>query len=295
MKRSQKQVFLFLLPALLLVAFFVVYPIVYSVILSFIDKSTGTFTFDNYIRILTDTNPLKALITRNWGPTPPWGALVHNVIWVAIHVPVTVFGSLLIAYLLKYYVKGGTLIKTVLYVGMVIPPAVGGLIAMFMFYERVGVFPIIFSWLGIEPLSKTWVLYKETALWALILGSIWVWMGFGVVVVSAGLESIPRSHIEAAKVFGASSWKTFWRVVVPQLKPVVTVVVVMTALWDMKIFDFVWASSKGGPLGASNVLAIIMYDYFIRDLDYNASSAVAVLLTLFISPIMYVAIKRMRE
>ncbi|MEM4717582.1 MAG: sugar ABC transporter permease, partial [Desulfurococcaceae archaeon] len=72
-------------------------------------------------------------------------------------------------------------------------------------------------------------------------------------------------------------------------------VVVMTALWDMKIFDFVWSSTAGGPLGASNVLAIIMYDYFVRDLDYYRSATVAVLLTIFTTPIILVAIRRLRE
>ncbi|MEM4762721.1 MAG: sugar ABC transporter permease [Desulfurococcaceae archaeon] len=287
--------YLFLLPALILVSVFVLYPIIYTTILSFIDKKSSSFTLDNYISVLTTTSPVKAILPRSFSSTPPWGALIHNLLWMAIHVPVITIGGLILAYLLKFYVKGGTLVKAVMFLGMVIPPAVGGLLTMFMFSERIGVFPMIFSYLGFNNLSKSWLLYRDLALWGLILGSIWLWMGFAVTVLSAGLEAIPQSHVDAAKVFGASSWIIFWRIIIPELKPVILVVVVMTALWDMKIFDFVWGSTKGGPLGASNVLAVIMYDYFVRDIDYYKASTVAVLLTIFTTPIILLAIRRLRE
>ncbi|MEM1713978.1 MAG: sugar ABC transporter permease [Desulfurococcaceae archaeon] len=287
--------YFFLLPALILVSVFVLYPIIYTTILSFIDKKSSSFTLDNYISVLTTTSPVKAILPRSFSSTPPWGALIHNLLWMAIHVPVITIGGLILAYLLKFYVKGGTLVKAVMFLGMVIPPAVGGLLTMFMFSERIGVFPMIFSYLGFNNLSKSWLLYRDLALWGLILGSIWLWMGFAVTVLSAGLEAIPQSHVDAAKVFGASSWTIFWRIIIPELKPVILVVVVMTALWDMKIFDFVWGSTKGGPLGASNVLAVIMYDYFVRDIDYYKASTVAVLLTIFTTPIILLAIRRLRE
>lgn len=289
------RILFFLLPALLLISIFVLYPIVYTVVLS-LSMRDGSFpTLDNYINVLSTTSPIRAIFPRSLSPTPPWGALIHNLIWMAIHVPVVTIGGLVLSYLLKYYVKGSTIVKAIMFLGIVIPPAVGGLLTMFMFTERIGVYPMIFDYLGVEQLSKTWLLYREIALWGLIIGSIWLWMGFSVTVLSAGLETIPQSHIESAKVFGASSWTIFWRIVVPELKPVILVVVVMTALWDMKIFDFVWSSTGGGPLGGTNVLAVIIYDYFIRDIDYNKASAVAVLLTIFTTPIILFAIKRLRD
>jgi len=295
MNKKALRPILFLSLAFILISIFVIYPMIFTVVLSFVNKDTGKFTIDNYIEVITETNPIKMIIARTWSPTPPWGALIHNLLWIAIHVPVTTIGGLVLAYLLKYYVRGATIVKAIMFVGMIIPPAVGGLLTMFMFDERVGVFPIFFQYLGIKSLAKTWLNYEDTALWGLIIGSIWIWMGFAVTVFSAGLEAIPRSHIDAARVFGASSLTIFRRVVVPELKPVVLVVVVMTALWDMKIFDFVWGGTKGGPLGASNVLAVIMYDYFIRSLDYYKAATVAVLLTIFTAPIILLAIRRLRE
>lgn len=289
------RILFFLLPALILISIFVLYPIVYTVILSLYLRDGSFPTLENYISVLSATSPIRAILPGSLSPSPPWGALVHNLIWMAIHVPVITLGGLVLSYLLKYYVKGGTIVKAIMFLGIVIPPSVGGMLTMFMFTERIGVYPLIFENLGVEQLSKTWLLYKEIALWGLIIGSIWLWMGFSVTVLSAGLETIPHSHIESAKVFGASSWMIFWKIVVPELKPVILVVIVMTALWDMKIFDFVWTATGGGPLGATNVLAVIIYDYFIRDIDYNKASAVAVLLTLFTTPIILLAIKRLRD
>jgi len=159
----------------------------------------------------------------------------------------------------------------------------------------VGVVPRIFSFIGVKELSKTWTSYPQTALLALILGSVWIWLGFSVTVFSAALEAIPRSHIDAARVFGASIWHVFFKVVLPQLKPAIIIVVVMTVLWDMKIFDVVYASTLGGPGGSTSVLALIMYNYFARALDYYKSAAVAVLLTLVVTPFIIITMRWLKE
>jgi multiple sugar transport system permease protein len=178
---------------------------------------------------------------------------------------------------------------------MVVPPVVGGLIIRFMFDGVVGIVPAIFSFMGIEALSKTWTNYPSTALYALILGSLWIWLGFSITVFSAALESIPRSHIDAARVFGAPMRHIFLKVIVPQLKPAIVIVTVMTALWDMKIFDVVYASTGGGPGGSTSVLALVMYSYFARALDYYKSAAVAVILALIVAPFIVVVMRWLKD
>ncbi|MEZ0345540.1 MAG: ABC transporter permease subunit, partial [Infirmifilum sp.] len=126
--------------------------------------------------------------------------------------------------------------------------------------------------------AKTWTIYPQTALLALILGSIWLWLGFSVTLHAAGLDSIPKSVIEAAMIDGASDWEIFFRVVAPQLKPVMLVTAVMTVMWVLKIFDIVYVVTGGGPGGSSTVLALIMYNYFASSLEYHKAAAVAVLL-----------------
>jgi len=287
-KSDVRKNLIFFIPTFSFLALFVIYPIIYTFILSF--ESENVYTSNNYYKVLSESNPLLMLIAKNIGPSPPWGALLHNIVWVLIHAPVTIILSLVIAYIIKYYnIKGSSLIKALLFLGMVIPPVIAGFIIRFMFDENIGIIPKIMKLLsldiilGIPELSKTWMNYPSLALFSLILGSIWLWLGFSITIISAGMEAIPKSHIEIAKVFGASPFKILFKVIVPELKPVILTVFILTILWDLKLFDIVYASTGGGPGGSSTVLALIMYQYFIhasRYGGYGMSATVAVILTL---------------
>jgi len=145
----------FLAPSFTLIAVFVIYPILATFYYSFYDKNTGLLSLNNYKEVLLSSNPLNIIIARSFSHTPPWGALVHNLVWVALHVPIVTFLGLIIAYLLKYHVRGSTIIKAILFLGIVIPPAVGGLIIRFMFEADIGIVPILFSYAGCgEPLKN---------------------------------------------------------------------------------------------------------------------------------------------
>ncbi len=277
MRRKILTPLLFLLPALLLMVPFVIYPVFKTIYLSFFleDKFVG---LENYRNVLLSPDIVN--LDRFPTKSPPWGALIHNMVWIAIHLPATVFLGLGIALLLrKSEVKGSSIIKSIIFLGMVIPMIVGGLIIRFLFEEGAGVVPAFFKILGIERLAITWTAYPETALFSAILGSIWIWTGFSMLMYSAGLASIPKDYYEAALIDGASRFQLFRHVTWPLLKPITVVVVAMTLLWDLKIFDIVYVATGGGPGGASMVLALQMWDYFARALNYNYAAVVAVLLT----------------
>jgi len=268
----------FLTPALILLTLFVIVPILGTVVISFQCK-TG-FCLKNYVAVITQQSPDLALIyPPGFGGPPPWGALIHNIVWILIHVPLTTMLGLFIAYILRDTV-GGSFIKSIVFIGMVIPMVVGGLIIRFMFDKYVGIVPKIFQFLGVKSLAVTWTSYPQTALIALILGSVWLWTGFSMTIYSAALETIPKDYIEAAKVDGASERQIFFKIILPLLKPATLVVVLMTILWDLKIFDIVFVATLGGPGGASTVMALVMYMYFARELDFAKAAAVAVLLAL---------------
>jgi len=267
----------FLLPALVLMVPFVIYPVFKTIYLSFF--LDGKFVgLENYKNVLLSSDIIN--LDRFPTKSPPWGALIHNIVWIAIHLPATVFLGLGIALLLRREeVKGSSIVKSIIFLGMVIPMIVGGLIIRFLFEEGAGVIPAIFKLLGIERLTITWTAYPETALFAAILGSIWIWTGFSMLMYSAGLASIPKDYYEAALIDGANKFQIFKNVTWPLLKPITVVVVAMTLLWDLKIFDVVYVATGGGPGGASMVLALQMWDYFARALNYNYAAVVAVLLT----------------
>jgi len=273
-----KYVLFFMLPGFLLMSMFVLVPILGTFYISF--TTSHGLGLDNYVKVITETSPEKALIKLDEMPRPPpWGALIHNLVWTAIHLPLTTFLGLILAYLLRM-VHGRSVVKSVMFIGMVIPMVVGGLIIRFMFDKYIGVVPALFGLLGIEGLDKTWLMYPDTALIALILGSVWLWTGFSLTIHAAAIDSLPKSYIEAAKIDGASNWQIFYKIVMPSVRSATLTVVVMTMLWDLKIFDIVYAATKGGPGGSSTVLAFVMWLYFARALDYGRAAATAVILTL---------------
>ncbi len=265
----------FLLLPLAVLGVWVVYPILATVVLSF--TTSSGFSLSNYIAVVTERSPLKALIYPEPGPYPPWGALIHNALWIAVGLPLVVFLGVVLAYLLRE-AYGSGIVRSVIFLGMVLPGVVSGLTIRFMFDADIGVFPRLFSLLGIQELAKTWTIYPQTALLALILGSVWLWLGFSVTIFSAGLDAIPKSTIEAAIIDGASPVQIFFKVILPQLKPVTLVVTLMTVMWILKIFDIVYVATGGGPGGSSTVLALIMYTYFASALEYRKAAAVATLL-----------------
>ncbi|MGC9383165.1 MAG: carbohydrate ABC transporter permease [Kosmotogaceae bacterium] len=263
----------FVLPALFLLAVFVLYPTFRTIFMSFVGPE-GELTLQNYQSVFAsgDIINFKNIQQGQF----PFGTLVHNALWIAIHLPLTTFLGLFLATLLRD-VKGGAIIKSVIFLGMVMPLVVGGIMIRFMFDGNIGIVNLFFKTLGLP--TQTWTAYPETSLLALIFGSVWLWTGFSMIIYSAGLETIPKTYYEAAEIDGASKLRIFFSITIPMLKPITVVVVTMTLLWELKIFDIVYVATMGGPGGSSNVLALQMYLYGFRAWDFNKAAVMAVLIT----------------
>jgi len=259
---------------------FVFYPIVATFYTSFLSNTTGNFVgLENYDFVMFNgVYPLANLPNLLQGALP-LGRLINNLLWIAIHLPVVVLSGMFLAVLLRD-VKGGTIIKSIVFLGVVIPLVVGGVLFRFIYDKDAGVANAFLSLIGLGDLTRTWHAFADTALLSIILGSIWIWTGFGMIVYSAGLQGIPVELYEAAEIDGASRWKTFWRIIMPMLRSTSIVVVTLTVLWELKIFDIVYVVTRGGPRGASDVLAYEMYNVAFFGGNYAAGSAIAVILTL---------------
>jgi alpha-glucoside transport system permease protein len=131
---------------------------------------------------------------------------------------------------------------------------------------------------------------------ALIIAYIWVWAGFAMVVIAAGLAAIPRDTLEAARTDGATEWQVFKRVTVPLLKPVLTVVFVTMLINVLKIFDIVIAVAPGSVQDDANVIALAMWRVsFSGTNDFGLGSALAVFLFLLVVPILALNVRRFRS
>jgi len=268
---------LFLIPAFLLLIIFVLYPVGDTIYQSFLAKGNfvGLQNF-NYV-LFEKAFPLINIPNIQLGAFP-MGALIDNLLWIVIHLPLTVFFGLAFAVLLRD-VKGGTIIKSIVFLGVVIPMVVGGLLFRFVYDPDAGVVNALLRLIGLGNYARDFTFYPQTALISIILGSVWIWTGFAMIVYSAGLQGIPVELYEAAEIDGASRWKTFWRITVPMLRSTTLVIITLTVLWELKVFDIVYVATLGGPGGASSVMAYDMYLEAFYSNNLSSASAIAVLLT----------------
>lgn len=130
-----------------------------------------------------------------------------------------------------------------------------------------------------------------------IIGSyVWMWAGFAMVLIAAGLAGVPRELLEAARVDGAGEWQVFRRITVPLLAPVLVVVLVTLMINVLKIFDLVYIIAPGSSIRSANVLALQLFQSsFGTDVDQGLGSAIAVFLLLLVLPVMYVNLRRIRK
>jgi multiple sugar transport system permease protein len=286
---------LFLIPAFLLLVIFVLYPIFDTVYVSFLSEGRGGFVgFENYNYVLFQkVNPLINIPNILQGVFP-MGALVHNIIWICIHLPLTILLGLAFAVLLRD-VKGGTIIKAIVFLGIVVPLVVGGVLFRYVYDKDAGIANAALRMMGLGAYARDFTQFRDTALFSVILGSIWIWTGFAMIVYSAGLEGIPKEMYEASAIDGASRWKTFWRITVPMLKSTTLVVVTLTILWELKIFDIVYVATRGGPGGASSVLSFDMYNEAFQANNLGTGAAIAVILTLMTFGVAAYLVNRMSK
>lgn len=285
---------LFLLPALILLVTFAFYPTVEAIRMSFWSwegRQMGDFAgLSNY----ADLFARKDFFNPERFPTsgPPYGALIHSLIWMVIYLPTVAMLGLVFAVLLRD-VKGGFAIKSMILIGMVVPMVVGGIVVRFMFDDPAGIVNGLLGFVGLGDFTRTWTAFPNTALLALILGSVWFRVGFATIIYSAGLELIPEELYEAAEIDGASRWKIFWRITVPLLKPCTLIVVIMSTIEVFRMFDMVYVATFGGPGGSSMVLGLLLYlqAFFRMPPNIGMAAAIATFLTLIAAAVAYFLVR----
>lgn len=266
----------FIAPALLPVILFLVFPVISGLYISFFDNS-GTFVgLENYTATLTDARVINLKQIPGY---PPYGALIHNLVWVLFHLPLTIILGLGFALLLKR-TMGMTVVRTMIFLGMVVPMVVGGILVRFLFSKNSGLIPHLFKALDIQGLNVNWIAHPQTALVALIATSVWLWVGYAMVVYIAGLTTIPTVFYDVAAIEGSSRTQTLRWITLPMLKNSTGVIVLMTIIWELKLFDLVYASTGGGPGNSTNVMALEMYLTAFKFNDPGKGMAIAVILTL---------------
>lgn len=278
----------FLVPGLTLFVLFSVGPMVYSVAGSFfawdgfdIEHFVG---LDNWVETLTD--PLIINYDNLQSFTYPMGALPQNLVWMVIHVPVSTLLGLGLA-LLFAGLRGRRVLRSLVFVGFTTPTVVIGLILLFIYDPNAGLFNAALGALGHEEWVRDWLQDPQLAIYALIVGGIWVQTGFSMLLYSSALAGIDPALLESARVDGAGAFRRFRDIIWPLVKPVTAVVVIMGMIWVLRIFAIVYAA--GGPAGGPNhvfsVLGLEVYRAaFEVPVEYGKAMTIALIELLLAAP-----------
>jgi alpha-glucoside transport system permease protein len=293
-RRQQVQGFLFALPALLFLLVFLVYPTIWTIVLSF---NTGKgFQFGKWIGFRNYTD----LFTRDrlfidLSHFPPSGAVFNNVLWVILNTALCVGLGLTIA-VLADRVRYESLVKALIFLPMAIAATAVAIIWLFVYSPnpQIGVLNAFLSsmWPGFQPVA--WTGRTDTVNYALIIANVWAQTGFAMVVLSAALKGIPAEILEAARVDGAGEMGIFRRITLPMLSLPISVVTVTLIVWVVKVFDIIYVMTSGNPAGASRVIAYSMFVETFQGGNAGYGSAIAVIMLILTIPIMLVNIRRFR-
>lgn len=280
--RSRIRPWLWTGPVLVLLAVYLIYPTINTLVLSFMNFDSSKFVgLKNYIYIFTDSNTLTSM--RN------------NVYWLVLLTGLTVVFGLLFAVLFDR-VSYEAAAKALIFIPMAISFVAAGVIWKLQYdYQpanapQTGTLNGIVTAIGGQPVP--WLVNRVTNNPALIWVGIWIWTGFAVVILSAGLKSIPTEIIEAARVDGANEWQILFQITIPMMSSTIAVVATTMVIYALKAFDIVYVMTNGNF--GTDVIANRMYKEMFNFSDFGRASAIAVVLLAAIVPVMLVNINRFR-
>jgi alpha-glucoside transport system permease protein len=283
----------FALPAILVLAAFVVYPAYYTIRLAFYQSDflfafTGWVGLDNFKDLLTNSPDFLDL-----SHFPPGGALINNVKWIIIYISLCLVFGLALA-VLTIRVPYEKYIKSVIFIPMAISATAVGVIWLLVYSPdpNIGTLNAVIHGLGGNPVS--WLGKSSTVNYAIILAYVWASTGFAMVVLSAALKGIPTEVIEAARVDGAGEWNIFRRIMLPMLSLPISIVTVWLFINVIKVFDIIYVMTQGGPGSSSRVIAYTMFTETFNG-HPGRGAAVAVIMLLLMVPVMVLNVKRFRS
>jgi ABC-type sugar transport system permease subunit len=275
MAARKQQGILLILPALIVMGVFTVYPLLEGIRIAFTNKhflkeGVEFVGLQNFIRLLSDDIF--------------WLSMYHSVtLTVAVVFLQFVFG-LILAWAMSQKLPGMSWFKSVIMASWVIPVAATVILFKFMAQPDIGLINIILKAIGLEELNRYWLGDPDVALAFIMLLHLWRNVPFYGVAFLAAMQAIPKSYYEAAEMDGAGAWSRFWYITLPGIRSMVIVMVTIHVLWTFNNFDFVYLATGGGPVNATDVLPVYVYRQCWNSytIGYGASIGTVMLLLLML-------------
>ncbi|WP_128894885.1 carbohydrate ABC transporter permease [Longirhabdus pacifica] len=278
MKNKAYVPYFFIAPAVILFSVFMLYPILYSFVMSFQTSVGGIMEFngiENYKRLFSDEIFLKAL--------------KNTFILLIIQVPIMIFLALVLANLLNSSIlKFKGLFRVTFFL-----PAVTSLVAYSIIFSIMlmndGVINQVLMSLGFGAIP--WLSDPFWAKASLVLAITWRWCGYNMIIFLAALQNIPDQLYEAADIDGASRFRQFFSITIPQLKPVILFSAVLSTIGTLQLFDEPYTLTEGGPSDETLTIGMYLYQTGFRYFDFGYASTIAYVIVILVAIMTYFQFK----
>jgi ABC-type sugar transport systems, permease components len=261
---------LYILPALVFVLVMMLFPIAYTLWISFYEWSMSAITppafvgFDNYTSMFKDERFLDSV----------FNTFYFTIVALAAEMVL----GLAIAVLFNRTFKGKNIAKTLFLLPMVATPVAMGLVWMLIYEPTIGAANTILKSIGLEP--QLYLASMTQVIPSLIVVDVWQWTPMVALILMAGLSTLPTDPYESADVDGASAWQKFVHITLPLLKPTIIIALMLRLIDVLKTFDIIYATTQGGPNFKSETLNI--YGYVLGFQYFKLGSASALLVIFFL-------------
>lgn len=270
-------------PMLVLFSVFILLPFIRSIVYSFqdwngISSEIHWVGWKNYRNIMEDSN------------------FARTITFTLKYVAVTVVAFNVIGLLLALALNMGLKMKNVLRAAFFLPTVMSTVIVGFLWnFIIVNVFPQLGNLTGAEMLKVNWFTQPDYAFWAIILVTVWQGIGYYIMIYLAGLQGVPHDLLEAAQIDGAGKWTCFRSIVLPLIRPSLTICLFFSIISGFKSFDINYSLTMGGPFGTTESISYQIYqDAFSKDM-FSYASAKAVILFLILGVFTLIQVPMMKR
>ncbi|MFZ4453942.1 carbohydrate ABC transporter permease [Salibacterium aidingense] len=276
---------LFAIPTLLFYLYFFISPLTNTLFDSFVEWdgiSDKVFIFlNNYMEILQD--PVF------------YSALLNSFYWVALVITVQIPIGFFLAYFLYQKVKGFRILRTVYFIPVVTSSVAIALIFSFIYDPIFGLLNNTLNIIGLGHLTTDWLANPVTAVTAVALPFVWNFIGLMMIILYSGLQTVPDELIEAGEMDGVNARQKIVHIILPSIKPVLTICLVLGVTYAFKQFDYVLLLTNGGPVHLTEVSGSYMYNQGFSENNYGYGNAIAITMMVIVVGLAFIINKVLKE
>lgn len=271
---TKNGIYVFMIPAFLFVGVFMLYPLIYSFVLSFMDYN---FVYDDGAKFVGVKNYIKMFSDKSF-----LTSLSNTLYFAVIFFVLLISLSLGIALLLVSKLKGMSVLRTIVFLPVIVAMALSGVVFQWILEEKFGVLNHVLIKLGLENWALNWLGDPDVAIYSIIAVSIWKYSGIITIMFLAGLQAIPKELYEAAKIDGAGAWSSFFHITIPNLKESFIITGVFGIMQAVKVFEQPFIMTYGGPGDATSTLYFYAWRNGFEFFDMGYASSIAYFIALIV-------------